>query len=314
MALKLVFMGTPDFSVPVLDAVHAAGHDIVAVYAQPARPAGRGMAAKPSPVAARAEALGFPVLTPLNFRDEEDRAAFQAHNADAAVVVAYGLLLPREIIDAPRLGCFNVHASRLPRWRGAAPIQRAIMAGDTETAVAIMRMDAGLDTGPVAMTRALPITPETTAGDLHDALSRAGAALMVETLVALEAGPLALTAQPTDGVTYAKKIDKSEARLDFSVPAPVVAHTINGLSPFPGAWCEIGDANNRERVKILRADVIDGIGQSAAVPGTIIDDDMAIACAAGAIRPVQVQRAGRKPVTRAEFLRGFPLPKGSKLF
>lgn len=313
MALKLVFMGTPDFSVPVLDAVHGAGHDVVAVYAQPARPAGRGMAAKPSPVAARAEALGLPVLTPLNFRDAAARDTFQSHNADAAVVVAYGLLLPREIIDAPRLGCFNVHASRLPRWRGAAPIQRAIMAGDTETAVAIMRMDVGLDTGPVAMTCTLPITPHTTAGDLHDALSRAGAELMVEALTALEAGRLTLTAQPNDGVTYAKKIDKSEARLDFSQAASVVAHTIHGLSPFPGAWCEIGDTNNRERVKILRADVITDASLPDLGPGTVIDDDMTVACGDGAIRPVQVQRAGRKPVTRAEFLRGFPLAKGSKL-
>lgn len=309
VVLRLVFMGTPDFAVPVLDAVHDAGHDVVAVYAQPARPAGRGMAAKPSPVAARAEALGLPVYTPINFRDEEARQTFAAHNADAAVVVAYGLILPAAVLSAPRHGCFNVHASKLPRWRGAAPIQRAIMAGDAETAVAIMRMETGLDTGPVCMSQNIPIPPGTTAGTLHDTLSAAGASLMVDALVALEAGQLTETPQSSAGVTYARKIEKREAHIDFNLPATEVANLIHGLSPFPGAWFTCPAGATGERIKILTCEVIETQG----APGVVLDNDMAIACASDAIRPLTVQRAGRKPVSRAEFLRGFRLEPGTAL-
>jgi methionyl-tRNA formyltransferase len=306
VALKIVFMGTPDFAVPVLDAVHAAGHRIAAVYSQPPRPAGRGMTELKSPVQQRAEALGLPVQTPQNFKSEADRAAFAAHGADAAVVVAYGLLLPQDVLDAPRLGCYNVHASKLPRWRGAAPIQRAIMAGDGVTAVAIMRMEAGLDTGPVCAEREVVITPQMTAGCLHDVLSAAGAELMTSALQQLESGRLICQPQPSDGVTYAAKIDKREARLDFTRPAIEVVNAIRGLAPFPGAWFEVGPDSKRERIKVLQADVENGAGR----PGEVLDDALLIACGDGAVRLVTVQRAGRKPVPAAEFLRGFRLAAG----
>jgi len=310
MSLKLVFMGTPDFSVPVLDAIVASGHSVIAAYSQPPRPAGRGMAEVKSPVHRRAEALGIPVRTPTNFKSEEDRAAFAALNADAAVVVAYGLLLPKAVLDAPRLGCFNVHASKLPRWRGAAPIQRAIMAGDTVTAVNIMRMEQGLDTGPVCLGRDVPIPPDMTAGELHDALSKLGAELMVEALAKLEAGALECVSQPSEGATYAAKIDKGETRIAFSRPAKEVADHIRGLSPFPGAWFEIQLGGKApERIKVLGARSIEGAGE----PGTIIDDQLTIACGNGAIRVEKLQRAGKQPMAAVDFLRGTRLPVGLRL-
>ena len=309
MPLKIVFMGTPDFSVPVLDAVVAAGHDVVAVYSQPPRPAGRGMAEVKSPVHRRAEALGIPVRTPVNFKSDEDRSAFAGLEADAAVVVAYGLLLPTAVLDATRLGCFNVHASKLPRWRGAAPIQRAIMAGDTLTAVDVMRMEQGLDTGPVCLARDITIPPEMTAGELHDALSQAGAALMREALENLEAGTLQCVPQSAEGVTYAAKIDKAEARIDWTQPAHAVLRHIHGLSPFPGAWCELAGEGEPVRLKILRCELAKGSGQ----PGDVLDDNLAIACGDGAVRILELQRAGKGPMKAADFLRGTPLKPPARL-
>jgi methionyl-tRNA formyltransferase len=310
MPLDIVFMGTPDFSVPVLDADLAAGHRVVAVYSQPPRPAGRrGLAEVRSPVHRRAEALRLPVRTPKNFKSETDQAEFTALKADAAVVVAYGLLLPAAVLDAPRLGCFNVHASKLPRWRGAAPIQRAIMAGDTVTAVNIMRMDAGLDTGPVCLGRDVPIDPAMTAGELHDKLSQLGAELMVEALAQLEAGTLEAIPQPPDGVTYAAKIDKRETRIDFNAPARKVADHIRGLSPFPGAWFEATLGGKPERIKVLRA----ATDASGGEPGILLDDGLTIACGEGAIRIEELQRAGKQPMAASEFLRGTRLAPGTRV-
>lgn len=307
--MKLAFMGTPDFSVPVLDAVVAAGHTVVAAYSQPPRPAGRGMAEVKSPVQQRAEALGIDVRTPVNFKADADRNAFAALACDAAVVVAYGLLLPKPILDAPRLGCFNVHASKLPRWRGAAPIQRAIMAGDTVTAVNIMRMETGLDTGPVCLGRDVSISSAMTAGELHDALSELGAELMVEALAKLEAGALHCVPQPSDGATYAAKIDKAETRIDFSQPAKTVIDHIRGLSPYPGAWFEIALGSKPERIRVLSAREAEGGG----TPGTTIDDGLTIACGAGAVRIERLQRAGKQPMAAADFLRGARVPAGTPL-
>jgi methionyl-tRNA formyltransferase len=307
--MKLVFMGTPDFSVPVLDAVVAAGHTVVAAYSQPPRPAGRGMAEVKSAVQQRAEALGIDVRTPVSFKADADRHAFAALTCDAAVVVAYGLLLPKPILEAPRLGCFNVHASKLPRWRGAAPIQRAIMAGDTVTAVNIMRMETGLDTGPVCLGRDVPIPPAMTAGELHDALSALGAELMVEALAKLEAGALHCVAQPSDGATYATKIDKAETRIDFAQPAKAVIDHIRGLSPYPGAWFEIALGGKPERIRVLSAQEAEGGG----APGTTIDDTLTIACGTGAVRIERLQRAGKQPMAAAEFLRGARVPAGTRL-
>lgn len=309
MALNLVFMGTPDFSVRVLDAILAAGHNVVAVYSQPPRPAGRGMAEQLSPVHRFALERGLRVLTPLNFKSDSDQQTFAAHNADAAVVVAYGLILPEAVLAALRYGCFNVHASKLPRWRGAAPIQRAIMSGDRETAVMIMRMERGLDTGPVCLAQNVPIAPDTTAGALHDTLAAAGATLMVKALAQLEAGGLPSTPQSTEGVTYAAKIDKSEAKIDFNrAAADVVAH-IHGLSPFPGAWFEIANGGKSERIKVLRAAEVVGDGTS----GTFLDDRLTIACGQGAVRLVEVQRAGKRPAPADEFLRGFGIAAGTAI-
>lgn len=299
-------MGTPDFAVPVLSEIIAAGHDVVAVYSQPPRPAGRGMAERKSPVHVFAEAAAIPVLTPVSLRSAEAQQAFAAHRADVAVVVAYGLILPKPILDAPSHGCLNLHGSALPRWRGAAPIQRAIMAGDTETAVMVMQMEEGLDTGPVCLAERVPIGPDMTAGELHDALSQRGASLMVRALAALERGSLGKTPQPAHGVTYAAKIDKAEAQLDFSRPARELHNLIRGLSPFPGAWFELGAGSRRERIKVLRAALADGEGPA----GEIIDDQLTIACGSGALRLVEVQRAGRKPMQAAEFLRGVELRRG----
>ena len=310
MPLRIIFMGTPDFSVPVLEALHAAGHAIVCVYSQPPRPAGRrGLELKRSPVHEAAERLGIEVRTPLNFKAEEDREAFRALQADVAVVVAYGLLLPRAILEGTRLGCYNGHASLLPRWRGAAPIQRAIMAGDAETGMMVMKMDVGLDTGPVALTRRIAIGETMTAGELHDALSAAGAALMVEAMAKLEAGDLPLTQQPEDGVLYAAKISKDETHIDFARPARDVHNHIRGLSPFPGAWFEAEIGGKAERVKVLASAPADGSG----APGTVITDDATIACGSGAVRLLRLQKAGGKPLEASEFLRGTPLPRGLRL-
>lgn len=314
MALRLVFMGTPAFSVPTLAALLDAGHDVVAVYSQPPRPSGRGMAETKGAVHAFAESRGLQVLTPLSLKSPEAQETFRQHHADAAVVVAYGLLLPQPILDAPRFGCFNLHASKLPRWRGAAPIQRAIMAGDTETAAMVMHMDAGLDTGPVCASAPMTIAPETTASELHDALSVDGARLMADTMSRLSQGPLPEATQSAEGATYAAKIEKSEARIDFKRPAREVHNLIRGLSPFPGAWFEIGHDGKRERVKVLRSALVTAPGRPASArPGDVLDDAATIACGDGAIRLVEVQRAGRKPQSVAEFLRGFAMRTGTSV-
>ena len=311
MALRIIFMGTPDFSVATLQALHAAGHEIVGAYSQPPRPGGRrGLDLQKSPVHQAAEDLGIKVRHPLNFRDQADRDAFIALNADVAVVVAYGLLLPEAILNGTRLGAYNGHASLLPRWRGAAPIQRAIMAGDAETGMMVMKMDKGLDTGPVALTRKVAIGPDMTAGELHDALSLVGAEAMVEAMAKLEAGTLQTVAQPEEGVLYAAKIDKSETRVDFSRSATEVHNHIRGLSPFPGAWTEIEFNGKPERVKLLASRLAEKEGALAA-PGTILDDHLTIACGTGAVSPVRLQKAGGKALNAEDFLRGMPLPKGT---
>jgi len=300
--MRIVFMGTPEFSVEVLKALHEAGHEIVAVYSQPPRRAGRGKKERPSPVQICAERLGLEVLTPLNFKDDLDRAAFAAHNADVAVVVAYGLILPQAVLDIPKLGCLNIHASLLPRWRGAAPIQRAIMAGDEHTGVCIMQMEAGLDTGPVIDCRETGISAEDTAASLHDRLASIGAGLIVEVL---SAGRFSAKPQPEVGVTYAAKIDKSEAKVDWGQPAEAVDRLIRGISPFPGAWCEM----KGERVKLLGSALAAGSGEA----GVALDDDFTIACGQGAVRLTTLQRAGKGPMAAGDFARGFPLLKGEKL-
>ena len=306
-------MGTPEFSVPVLTALVGHGHEIVAVYTQPPRPAGRGMAEKKSPVQETAEGFGIPVFTPKSLKGEAEQAAFAAHEADAAVVVAYGLILPQAILDAVPLGCWNGHASLLPRWRGAAPIQRAIMAGDSETGVMVMRMEAGLDTGPVAMAERVPIGPDMTAAELHDVLSTTCADLMVRAIGALERGLLETTPQAEDGITYAEKIDKAEARIDWVKPAREVHNHIRGLSPFPGAWTEIElgaqNAKSPVRVKVLRSVLAEGSG----APGTVLDDGLTIACGEGAVRLVRVQRAGKGAQEADDFLRGNRVEAGTVL-
>lgn len=312
MALRLVFMGTPDFSVPTLEAMAASGHQIAAVYSQPPRPAGRGMDERKSPVHIKAEALGIPVSTPKSLRSREAEAQFAAHRADAAVVVAYGLLLPRAILDLPRHGCLNLHGSELPRWRGAAPIQRAIMAGDRRTAVQVMRMEEGLDTGPICLSAEMRIGPEMTAGELHDEMSVTGARLMMRALERLAAGQLSCTPQSNEGVTYARKIEKAEAHLDFTKPAATVHDIIRGLSPFPGAWFEVGTAGRSERIKVLRS-IVTEADAGTSRPGVIIAPDLTVACGTGAIRLVELQRAGKKPMAASELLRGFALPVGTQL-
>ena len=303
--MRLIFMGTPDFAVPTLLELVAAGHEIAGVYTRAAKPAGRGMELQPTPVEREARRLGLPVFTPKTLKDEAAQAAFRAHKADAAVVVAYGLILPKPILEAPRLGCFNVHASLLPRWRGAAPINRAIMAGDAASGVTIMQMDEGLDTGAMAMAEPIAIGPDMTAGELHDALARLGADLVPRALAAAERGSLKLTPQPETGVTYATKISKDETRIDWSKPARQVHDNIRGLSPFPGAWCEIGGV----RVKALRSTKGEGKG----VAGTVLDDNLTIACGDGAVRLTQVQGAGRKAMSAEEFLRGTKVEAGARL-
>ncbi|MCB1377006.1 MAG: methionyl-tRNA formyltransferase [Alphaproteobacteria bacterium] len=300
--MRLVFMGTPGFAVETLKSLQTAGHDIACVYSQPPRPAGRGMAETLSPVHAFAEAHGLAVRHPLSLKPEEEQARFAALNADAAVVVAYGLLLPPAILAVPRLGCFNVHASLLPRWRGAAPIQRAIMAGDAESGVTIMRMEEGLDTGPVCMTGRVPIGPHTTAQSLHDELASLGARLMVE---ALAQSRIDCQPQSIEGVTYARKIDKAEARIDFTRSAVEARNHIHGLSPFPGAWFLV----NGSRVKVLECEVVTATGH----PGTFIDDSLTIACATGAIRLLRLQRQGKGAMAAEAFLRGFAVPAGTRV-
>jgi methionyl-tRNA formyltransferase len=303
MPLRLIFMGTPEFSVPTLLELVAHGHDIAAVYTRAAKPAGRGMKLQLSPVEMEARRLGIPVFTPATLKTPEALETFRAHHADAAVVVAYGMILPKTILDAPPLGCFNLHASLLPRWRGAAPINRAIMAGDAETGVMVMKMDAGLDTGDVAMAERLAITDAMTASNLHDALARLGADLMVRAMGALERGKLQLTRQSEEGVSYAAKIEKAEARIDWNQPARAVLRHIHGLSPFPGAWCEMAIEGESVRVKILRCAIANGAG----VPGEVLDDHLAVACQEGALQILELQRAGGKPMKAEEFLRGTPL-------
>jgi methionyl-tRNA formyltransferase len=309
MPLRLIFMGTPDFAVPTLLELVAHGHEIVAVYTRAAKPGGRGMKLQPTPVEQEARRLGIPVLTPATLKTPEAQAEFRAHNADAAVVVAYGMILPQAILNAPKLGCFNLHASLLPRWRGAAPINRAIMAGDAESGVVVMKMDAGLDTGDVAMAERTAIKDSTTAADLHDALAPLGADLMVRAMGALERGKLQLIKQSNEGVTYATKIDKAEARIDWNKPARGVLRHIHGLSPFPGAWCETEIEGALARVKILRCELIDRSG----APGDLLDDRLTVACSEGAIRILELQRAGKQPMKAEEFLRGTPLKPPMRL-
>ncbi len=300
--MRIVFMGTPDFSVPVLDALIEAGHEIACVYCQPPRPAGRGKKDRPSPVQRRAEALGLPVRHPESLKSPEAQAEFAALGADVGVVVAYGLILPQAVLDAPLHGCLNIHASLLPRWRGAAPIQRAIMAGDAQTGVCIMQMEAGLDTGPVLLRKVVEIAPEETAGDLHDRLSALGASAIVEALDRL--GSLTPGPQPEVGVTYAQKIDKAEARIDWGADAAEVDRIVRGLSPFPGAWTMAGG----KRVKILGTRVVEGSG----TPGTILDD-ATVACGTGAVTLNRVQPEGKSPMSAEEWLRGVRLPPGTRL-
>jgi methionyl-tRNA formyltransferase len=300
--MRIIFMGTPDFAVPALDALVAAGHDIVAVYSQPPRPAGRGKAPRPSPVHARADALGLVVRTPVNLRGAEEQADFAALEADMAVVAAYGLILPVPVLEAPKFGCLNIHASLLPRWRGAAPIQRAILAGDTETGVTIMQMEAGLDTGPMLARAATPVDAKT-AGALTAELADMGAKLLLEVLADLPAHPP--VPQPEAGVTYAAKIDKAESRLDFTRPAVEVERQVRAFNPAPGAWLAIGE----ERIKILAAAVEAQDGPA----GTVMDERLLIACGSGSIRPALVQRAGKGAMAAGEMLRGFAVPPGTAL-
>jgi methionyl-tRNA formyltransferase len=309
MPLRLIFMGTPEFAVPTLLELVAHGHEIVAVYTRAAKPAGRGMKLQLSPVEQEARRLGIPVVTPSTLKTTEALDEFRALDADAAVVVAYGMILPQAILDAPRLGCFNLHASLLPRWRGAAPINRAIMAGDAETGVMVMKMDIGLDTGDVAMAARLAITDAMTASDLHDALAPLGGDLMTQAMGALERGTLPLTLQSSEGVTYAAKIDKAEARIDWNRPAREVLRHIHGLSPFPGAWCEMPLEGAAQRVKILRCEIVGGSGE----PGAVLDDRLTIACEPGALRILELQRAGKQPMKAEEFLRGTPVKPPARL-
>ncbi len=309
MSLRLIFMGTPEFAVPTLLELVAHGHEIAAVYTRAAKPAGRGMKLQPTPVEQEARRLGIPVVTPTTLKTPEALEEFRAHDADAAVVVAYGMILPQAILDTPKLGCFNLHASLLPRWRGAAPINRAIMAGDAETGVMVMKMDAGLDTGDVAMAERMAITDTMTADDLHDALARLGGDLMVRAIGALERGMLQLTKQSEQGVSYAAKIDKAEARIDWAKPSRAVLRHIHGLSPFPGAWCEMPIEGQPMRVKILRCAMAEGTGAA----GELLDDHLTFACGEGALRVLELQRAGKAPMKAEEFLRGTPLKPPTRL-
>src|SRR3569833_1071987 len=309
MPLRLIFMGTPDFAVPTLSALADNGHEIAAVYTRAPKPGGRrGLALQPTPGEQEARRRDIAVLTPNTLRTEEALTDFRSHKADAAVVVAYGMILPQAILDAPRLGCYNLHASLLPRWRGAAPINRAIMAGDAETGVMVMKMDVGLDTGDVAMAARSPSSDAMTASDLHDELSPLGADLMVRAMAALERGALALARQAEEGVTYAAKIEKAEARIDWARPAHAVLRHIHGLSPFPGAWSEVTVDGEAVRVKILRCALAGGSG----APGMVLGGQLTIACGTGAIHISELQRAGKAPMQAADFLRGTALTRGAR--
>ncbi len=304
-SLRLVFMGTAAFAVPSLRALAASRHPIVAVYTQPARPAGRGMRPRPSPVQETAERLGLPVRAPASLRDPQVQAEFAALEADLGVVAAYGLILPKAIIDAPRLGCINLHASLLPRWRGAAPIQRAILAGDEETGVTVFQIEPSLDTGPILAAARIPIAPEDDAASLHDKLAELAARLVVQVVDDLAAGRIEARPQPEEGVTYAPKIDKAEGELDWSRPAAELARRIRALNPAPGCWTQI----QGQRLRVLAAEVVEGQGR----PGEVLDDRLTVACGEGALRLTRVQRAGGRPMSAAEFLRGFPVPAGTRL-
>lgn len=303
MPLRLIFMGTPDFAVPTLLELAAHGHEIAAVYTRAPKPAGRGMKLQPTPVEQAARTLNIPVLTPSTLKTPEADSEFRSHNAEAAVVVAYGMILPQNILEAVPLGCFNLHASLLPRWRGAAPINRAIMAGDKESGVMVMKMDVGLDTGDVAMTTRVPITDAMTTQELHDELAPRGADLMVQAISELERGRLQLVTQSEHGVTYAAKIGKAEAHIDWTKPAREVLRHIHGLSPFPGAWFEYSDGSTPVRIKVLRCELVKGSG----VPSELLDEHLTIACGEGAIRVLELQRAGKQPMLARDFLRGTPL-------
>lgn len=305
--LRIIYMGTPDFAVPPLSEIVAEGHDVLAVYSQPPRRAGRGMATRKSPVQAFAEEAGIPVFTPDSLKDPKAQTEFCAHDANVAVIAAYGLLLPKAILNAPDYGCLNIHASLLPRWRGAAPINRAIMAGDRTSGVAIMKMDAGLDTGPICLGERITIGADMTAGELHDELSLLGARLIARTLAMLSEGELEFRPQPKQGVTYAPKLTKEEQRIDWSCHALQVHNQIRGLSPTPGAWFEALLSGRRERIRALRSVIVQGHGE----PGTLLDSQLTVACGEQAVRLTRVQRAGKKPMLGAEFLRGFPLAKGT---
>jgi len=306
LALRLVFMGTPEFAVPTLVEILGSGHEVAEVYTRAPRPAGRRLALTPTPIAHKAEESGVSIFTPATLRDAHAADVMRSHRADAAIVVAYGLILPKPILDAFPRGCFNLHASLLPRWRGAAPIHRAIMAGDCETGVMVMKMAEGLDTGPIAMAERVPIGPDATTGELHDELARRGANLMLVALAALERGTLQLTPQVATGATYANKIDKNETRIDWAKPWQEVHDHCRGLSPFPGAWFDLAGAG---RVKVLRTTKGIGDGQ----PGRVLDDRLTIACGAGAVRLLELQRAGRQPMPADEFLRGTPIARASVL-
>jgi methionyl-tRNA formyltransferase len=306
--MRVVFMGTPQFAVPALSAIFAQSHDVVAVYTRAPQPAGRrGLALTPSPVQTIAEQFGIPVFTPKTLRNEREAEIFRSHEADVAVVVAYGLILPKPIFAAPIHGCVNLHASLLPRWRGAAPIQRAIMAGDAETGILVMRMDEGLDTGPVALTAHVAIGPNATAGEMHDRLSQLGADLITRALPALACDSLGFQRQSEEGVTYAHKISKDECRIDWSRSAQEVHNHIRGLSPSPAAFFDADFGRGTERIRVLRSSLAAGSGP----PGTIIDDELTMACGSGAVRLVNVQRAGKAPMDAASFLRGARVPTGA---
>jgi methionyl-tRNA formyltransferase len=306
MPLRLIFMGTAAFAVPTLRAIATQGHQITAVYTREPKPAGRSLSLTSSPVEREARKMQLPVLTPASLKGDDTQRAFRAHRADAAVVVAYGLLLPSPILEAVPLGCFNLHASLLPRWRGAAPINRAIMAGDRETGVTVMKMDEGLDTGDIALAERVPIDPDMTAGELHDILAERGADLMVRALAALERGTLQWVRQPSTGATYAPKVENAETRVDWAKPWQVVHNQIRGLSPSPGAWCELPGVG---RIRLLRSTK----GEGAGAPGTVLNENLTVACAEGAVRILRLQRAGRQPMNAADFLRGTPVAQGTRL-